>query len=426
MLGEGELEAGRVVPLLEELATIPAKHRVAFYGRLRPALEHEDARVRAAAVRALTGADGPLAFPAMVRALDDPSGDVRAEAVETLRACSAGQPARWVHALFHRDPDVRSAAVARPAPHGAEAWTFYLLADTACAERVRGKVVVPANGLPAVLDFAQRGVASAEEARRWIADMEWRQTAAWLAGSHRRSHEEVSRVLDSGGLDRAGEDALDELLALFWAEDCDAAVRARMFNKLSSALMSVAVPVRRRVVAAAVLTAREHGWIQPAAELCVVFFPQLLKWNLVPQGVRYDALIALYRAGAQLPRLTDDAVRELVGLDLCRRPSGKLDLWAVGALLHLLRANPYQTLLTWFTEQEVVDGFAEDMERSANILALHDNTPKGRKHLIEILSVGSPERRAELLGLLAWVVRVRQRTGRLPTPRRAGTAGRSR
>ena len=46
-----------------------------------------------------------------------------------IAAANVAQPMRFAHALFHRVPDVRLAALSGKTPAGAEALPFHLLAD---------------------------------------------------------------------------------------------------------------------------------------------------------------------------------------------------------------------------------------------------------------------------------------------------------
>ena len=396
------IDAERVVPLLEELADAPIRARIAFFGALDRALEHDDVRVRRAAVSTLAGADGPLAWHALVRALDDRSIAVRTAAVAALRVSSETQPSRWAHALFHRDPDVRRAALEGPAPQGARAWSFYLLADTACAELVRRDVEVPSGALPAVIDFARRGIVEDDEARAWIAGMPWQETASWLENAHRRSPEQVQAIVASQGVTAAGDDALDDLFALVWRAS-DLAVRRRIFEKIGDALKTN-WSLRQRVVAALLVAGRARGFIPEAAEIAAAYHPWFLGFDWVPRETRYAALAGVYRIDAYVQRAPDPNAKPLFELDLVRRPHGGLDLWAIGALLRFLQKEPYQTLLGWISEKEIVDAFVRDMEHSAPFLSLQDTSKKGRAHVIDAISRGAPGRRAEVLAYLAHVV----------------------
>src|SRR4051794_3270773 len=106
LLRAPELDPPALAPLLDELAGLPVAERFPFLGLLPRALAHPEPVLRAAALRALAGADGRAAFLLLIGALADVDPGVRRAAVEALRASSLGHPARWVHALFHPLPDV--------------------------------------------------------------------------------------------------------------------------------------------------------------------------------------------------------------------------------------------------------------------------------------------------------------------------------
>jgi HEAT repeat protein len=107
LLRQGDLEAVEAVPLLQELAALSLPERVPFFGVLSPALNHTDPLVRAAAVTCLRQAGGVLGYKQLVRALHDPEALVRLAATDALREAAVHDPARWVHALFHPDAEVR-------------------------------------------------------------------------------------------------------------------------------------------------------------------------------------------------------------------------------------------------------------------------------------------------------------------------------
>src|SRR5262245_31678302 len=133
LLRQEHTPAAEVTPLLRELVSLPLRDRLPFLGVLPVALAHADVEVRAASAACLRQAGGPVAFRQLVRALHDPESSVRLAAAEALRQSAEGDPARWVHALFHPDAEVRRVAVLHresPLP----AWyALYLLPDPACA-----------------------------------------------------------------------------------------------------------------------------------------------------------------------------------------------------------------------------------------------------------------------------------------------------
>src|SRR5690606_26208078 len=98
---------------LRALGTLPLVDRAPYLGVLECALIDAREVVRIGALRALAGANGRPAFRALLRALGDESAAVRQAAVESFAVSAQRQPARWVHLLFHPEPDVRRAAIER-------------------------------------------------------------------------------------------------------------------------------------------------------------------------------------------------------------------------------------------------------------------------------------------------------------------------
>src|SRR5262249_31955692 len=77
-------------------------------GMRPPLLAPPHPGLRAAALRPLAGAAGRPALQRIGHALNDPERQVRLAAVEALRESVNGRDwARWVHVMFHPDPDVR-------------------------------------------------------------------------------------------------------------------------------------------------------------------------------------------------------------------------------------------------------------------------------------------------------------------------------
>jgi hypothetical protein len=107
-----------VLPLLEELATFPVNVRLAFLGLVDWCHAHVDARIRAAGVALLGGAQGIPAWKYLVAGLKDPEPSVQMVAVEALKRSAYYDPARWVHALYHPDPAVRECAEWMGVPNG--------------------------------------------------------------------------------------------------------------------------------------------------------------------------------------------------------------------------------------------------------------------------------------------------------------------
>jgi hypothetical protein len=113
--------ADTLVPLLRELASEPLASRAAFLGALAPVLGHADARVRTAGVTTLTGAVGIAPWRWLIAALRDTESPVCLAATDALRVSALADPARWIHAHFHPDAEVRRRAAELGPPAGFEA-----------------------------------------------------------------------------------------------------------------------------------------------------------------------------------------------------------------------------------------------------------------------------------------------------------------
>ena len=91
-------DTSEVIPLLEELATLPMNQRLAFLGLAEWYLSHTNPKLRAAGVALLGGAQGIPAWKYLVAGLKDPEPAVQMAAVEALKRSAYYDPARWVHA----------------------------------------------------------------------------------------------------------------------------------------------------------------------------------------------------------------------------------------------------------------------------------------------------------------------------------------
>jgi hypothetical protein len=422
LLRQPEPPAAEIIPLLEQLTALPLAERYPFFGPLPRALAHPEDAVRAAAVRALSGASGPLAYRQIVALLHDPEPAVHLAALEALRQSSSIDPPRWAHALFHPRPEVRRAALDPNLAFPLAPWhALYLLPDPGCADLVSAHLArapVPARLLPLLFDYLERRLLDRPLARRLIADMPWAEIEPQLSVGQVRSPADASFVLIAAlGADTAagvplacGRDPLDELFDLFWdADPADAAAgeagpASRFFDGLGKHLLGLAPESRQRVMAALVVTAARRGfWPGEAAAVCGIFHPDFLRFAWVPRDVRYEAVKALYALGERCPRRSDAEVKELVLSPLARRPSGGLDLWVVGGLLHLLAKEPYKTLQEWVSLNRIVSSFLEDMEYAVPFLALKDNSERGSPYLLEEIFRARRPQRPLLLALLTYL-----------------------
>jgi hypothetical protein len=419
LLRQQDPPPAELAPLLRELAALPVRDRLPFFGLLPRALGHADAEVRAAAASCLGQVGGSLGFRQLVRVLHAPELPVRLAAAEALREAAAHDPPRWAHALFHHDAEVRRfAALADNAP--LPAWYgLYLLPDPACAPgllpRLQGHRP-PGHTLPLILDHLHRGLLSRTVAASLLAAMSWQECLQGLDRCSVRDDAQVGAVLAEAARPDGGDrlradlpaDSLEDVLDLFWAPATDGATGEdckRFFEQFTAGLFGLSPEQVRRVVAALLVTAARRGaWNERAAGPCAVFHPEMLLYPWIPREQRYRALRGFYSLGTRCPGAEPEEVRPLLATDLFRRPSGKLDLWAVGALLHRLKRNPYEQLQEWVTLDEIVAAFLEDMEHAVPFFCLADDSPRGRQFLINKVGQRLPSRRALLAALLIHAV----------------------
>jgi hypothetical protein len=295
-----------------------------------------------------------------------------------------------------------------------------LLPDPACGSdllpRLEGQAV-SGNILPLLFDYVQRGLLPRPTARALIAAMGWQDFLHGLNRFHQRNPVQAAQVLAAAASAEAVErlrteksrDVLDAILDLFWAPPEDAATPSpdteTFFDKLTGGLLALEAAQVQRLIAALLTAAARHGSWQPrAAELCVVFHPGMLVYRWIPRDVRYRAVQGFYALGTRCPRRPDEFVRSLLNEEVCRRPSGALDLWVIGGLLHLVDKNPYQKLQLWVGPNRITAAFLEDMEHAAPFFCLTDDSEQGRQYLIHEIGRQRRPRRAFFHALLAHAV----------------------
>ncbi|MFT3774023.1 MAG: VWA domain-containing protein [Minicystis sp.] len=420
LLSAPEIDPPALLPLLAELAHLPLAERFPLLGLIPRVLAHPDPALRAAALGALAGADGRPAFLHLVAALGDADPTVRRAAVDALRVSVVGHPARFAHALFHPQEDVRRAAIAGEWPQGVAAFTFPLLADPACradllarfdARRPPGEesleppAVLPST-LPALFDFVARGLLPRARARQIVADMSWDHVVRWLRKCGQRSEEAIDTVLATaakGPPPLVEPDPIDDLLALFW-DEIDEGPKPRreaFFRRLAGHMLGWSGDLRRRAVASLLVTAAGRAaWPSAAAGIAAVFHPPFLGFPWVPRAERLAAVSAIYAAGSNAPRLDDDAVKALLALDLCRRDDGHLDLHVIGGLLHFVESGPYTRLLQWVDERTVVASFLADVDHAIPFLVLRDDGKRGRDYLVDCVAAAGGFSRAMVNAIL--------------------------
>ncbi|QDU94617.1 vWA domain-containing protein [Lignipirellula cremea] len=423
-------DPAELVRLLRELVELPPHRQAAFWGRLPFALTHPDAHVRAAAMAAQGGATGVLAFRRLATGLNDPEPTVQQAAVRALHASSADDSSRFIHAVFHRDPAVRQAAVVAGDAGQMNSLCLYLLADPECAPTVLERVKpdqLSLTQLPTVVAFAQDGLCSPRQARYLLAGVGIGKLVHHLEQQRVRTPEHDTAVLAAAVAgDReqlqalaAIVDPLDAVLDLFWRDlpadnpsgepspDADDPVStAGFFRQLENVQRTSPASIAQHAAAAVILAAVRHGdWTAPAAVCCAFGFPQLLACDWIERDIRHQAIQAFHDTREKCRQYAASVVRGLLTDELCRRPSGQLDLWAVSGVLQLLDdPQPIRHLLDWFGVDAVVDAFQEAPLESALLFRLADDSDRGRLFLIQELQRRSTGPAFAHLALLIQVV----------------------
>ena len=403
---------------LNEMAGWPARERLPFLGLLLPFFRHSDSAVRRATVRCLNTCFGISAYETVIGALDDEEPSVREAAVETLRTTvTGGDWARWIHVLFHPRSDVRLAGLRAdrtfPAPGW---WVAFLLADPLCAARAREclvSVTWPTEALPLLIDFGQRGIMSRAEVRRAICGMAWPAIVDFLSRWGFRSLEACNAIADSlpatDGRERlladATHDPLDDVLDFF--SDATEPESIEWLITHVRTILSAEEHYRQRALASLLINLARRpptGADYPLGRLIAVIDTFFLTCPWVPLAWRRSALQGFYDLREQVRKLEDEQVWSLLRRDICRRDDGLFDLWAVGAVLHLFGANPYERLLAKFPIIDLTKAFEIDPLRSLPFFGVADRTSKNRRFLIRELCMQARPERSRVLATLCETV----------------------
>jgi hypothetical protein len=410
LLQSSPLDAGALLPHLRELPAQPLHERAAFLGWLGPALSHEDPEVRRAAVASFAGAWGQGAWAALVEGLNDPEEAVRLAALEALRDSCRNDPMRWAHALFHRDPALRRAAL-DPAKASPVPWhvRMYLLPDEESRPLLRAELERQGAGrdiVPLLFGFLRDGQLSREEVRHLSRGCSW---AAWDAflGPLLSPADDPTPLLEHllGASSPHGpvtleDDRLTEVFSLFW-DDPD----APFFDHLKNAALAKSPYLRGWLAYRIFLHGLAMGgWPAPAFHLACVLWPFALACPWLPVDLRRASLSAFYDAGDICPRFPSSRIQPILTLRLLRHPDlGLPDPWSLGAVLHAVEDDPY-ALLACFRPEDLATALRFDFARGVHLLRVPERGGQGRKAFVEMLTQSMGVNAPDLLALLAAAV----------------------
>ena len=260
----------------------PLARRAPWLGAVFARRADPDPALRAAVVSALRGVRGVPGVRAIVAALGDDA--TRFEAVHALMHTARDAPWRYVHALFHGDPEVRRAAIPHT-PNAALEMLAYLRADPLCADLVRD-ARWNSHPLPLAFDLHGRGRIGDGELVRVIASQSPLELRAFFETEHGRTAAEVEAFLDAGEHLR-GTDVIDQAVAAIAGARIDDADRirepdhpARWAARALETVMETVItkkpgPLTRRAAASLVaLTAKRASAVLVGA--CCALEPRVL------------------------------------------------------------------------------------------------------------------------------------------------------
>ena len=341
-LRNGDRRSPELLTALGELCEIGTRDRVPYFGSLVGLVEDEavPVEIRNAALRALVGANGWMTVEAVVHALDEPS--LREAALDVLRFVIETDPKRWVHAAFHRDPDVRRLALSGRRTPRVDPIEFYLLADPECRALLRDREpAVPRAQLTTLLDFVRAGHVTKNDARAMFARSPSVLETS-LDAMRRRLPELVTQLLvgarSAPGFDaelaRAHPDDLDTFLEVLPPED------TRAMRELSRLARNGHFEERLAVSAWASVASHDSP-PKTTVELLYGLDPLSIAGASIPVAVAREVLTEMARWPGAFPHLSAELAGPLLALPVVTHPEGGIDLAVAGAIVQLVAKDGY-------------------------------------------------------------------------------------
>ncbi len=356
---------------LQQLAKSPLRERFPFLGLCIELYEGASPSLRRVLLSVLNDARGLPARRLMVRALDDPSREVRLQAIQTLLSSVRSDPPRWVHALFARRADVRRAALEAGASLHTAGYGLLLAVDPECHPTLLEHLPerVPDHRGGWVLGLGERGLLPpAECARLLLAG-----NAApllWLVRQGARetrlrniARKELKELAEGQRPDFGPREMLvvDRVVRLFWDEpEAGRGIWASLSTQLRSSRHS---GLRDRVATAVLFAGVELGrWNLDAAGL-LVFLP-FLDYAWLPVEVRRAGLAGLQEPVQGLRHnATFDQMLRWIESPLCRTASPlRYDLARLAAVLRMPQPKVLAKVIDALDMQRLARGFDRDPE----------------------------------------------------------------
>ena len=370
LLDSPDEQPEELVKLLEEACAGSVQDRFPYLGRISGILESGNPRLRALGVRFLEAAHGYLAYCRIVAALDDEHPEVRKAAVAALwTSVSRHDHGRWLHALFHRRKDVRTAALEMRTVPGTASMHLCLAADPElgpCALDKLRSVDLNDGHVAVVLDLVDAARISAVEARRLLSALpytRWEELMTSLTGmetSFRHTLVRALRLFLVGEASTLDEDA---------RENC-----REFFSQLAHVALSKKDGISDALGRIVQTTIEQHGkWTVRACELYLLTDPLVAGLPEVHLEIRRESLRVLFEFSGQLRPASSSDIDVLIKSDVCRRSDGDVDLWAVAAILQGAK-NPYRRLFDCFKMKKIVSAFLKDIDSSVWLFTLSNES----------------------------------------------------
>lgn len=372
---------------LEELASQPVEIRRPFFPLLDDLLRRTGPRARAAALKALAGAAGYPAFKCLAAGLDDPDREVRRAAVAALCRSAEADPARYVHALFHPDPEVRALALAQPPPREARWYSILLLGDDRLWKEAFSLLQTCGwsyEMIDLLLEAAYAGFRSREEIREIL--RQFHPNDIVKVSIDREEKIDLRDLLFRAFGDRpvlpppeAVGGRIYFLFDLFWDE---LAAEAGPGWDLPGSLARRLRPPESftacgKIAWSLIQLCRVRGeWPPALAGLIALAEPLFFGYEWIPPEIRRRAAGWLYELSGYAgygTRFGPEYLSKLRTADIYRRPSGRIDLRVAGGLAGYMYSRPLRVL----AEAEGIEAIAAAVRENPDDLLpflLIDNT----------------------------------------------------
>lgn len=410
--------------MLAELSQLSVRARMPFLGRVQQFAKAGDAEIRALAMDVFSGVSGWKAWKFVLQFTEDQSESVRTAAVNALIQSAVGSSWLLTHLIFHPSLEVRTQTLRhfcdldKPLPDS----FLYLLTDDQSHDLIveglsrLGTTAEASSYL--LLSLHENQLLSTELTRKLIAHLSEKSLIHCLLQLPNYSEEHCKQLLapcvDVNALADGERDGIQWLLQLFWDESTrvgqatDASASSEVFYdslfRLLRDYWKSDPYLTQRFIASALTTARQEGtWCPQAASYCAASNPEFLIREDVPADVRRKAAGVLYRLRDRLPEFSGQQVREILKSNFCRRRSGQLDLWIIGAVLHYRHRDGLAILKEVFTVNQIATAFLAAPDESAPFFSYPGSTIIRQELLDAIRSMRGPIG-AKLDAMLVFVV----------------------